>query len=113
MRNPKFAIIPTGSLTLGSAVSGQERKLPLQEATDLALRQNHAVKIAHYGVAAELEKRRSARSNYFPTASNESNALNTTDLRRIQVPPGAFGTIPGGAPIPASTVNLTQGRNAF
>jgi outer membrane protein TolC len=113
MNRLKLAIITTCVLTLGSVVGGQERKLNLQEAMDLALRQNHVVKIAHYGVAAELEKQRSARSNYFPTVSNESNALYITDLQRIQVPPGAFGTITGGTPIPASTVNLTQGRNAF
>src|ERR1700677_2525116 len=113
MSKRKLAIIAACVLTLRAVAGGQERKLTLHEAMDLALRQNHAVKIAHYDVAAELEKQRSARSNYFPTGSNESNALYITDLQRIQVPPGPFGTIPGGPPIPASTVNLTQGRNAF
>ena len=71
------------------------------------------VQIAHYDVAAQLEKQRGARSNYFPTVTNESNALYITNLQRIQVPPGAFGTIPGGALIPSSTVYLTQGEKAL
>jgi outer membrane protein TolC len=109
----KFVTIVICILALGLVAGGQERKLTLSEAMDLALRQNRALKIAHYSVAAELEKQRGARSNYFPAITNESNALYVTDLQRIQVPPGAFGAIPGGAPIPASTVNLTQGRNSF
>ena len=100
-------------LMFGSHASGQERKITLTEAMDLALRQNHALQIAHYDVAAQLEKERSARSNYFPTITNESNALYITNLQRIQVPPGAFGVIPGGALIPSSTVYLTQGEKAL
>ena len=113
MNKCKLTIIATIVLTLGSAAGGQERKLTLQEAIGLALHQNHAVKIAHYGVAAELERQRSARSAYFPTLSNESNVLYVTDVERIEVPPGTFGANPGGTLIPNSTVFLTQGQNAF
>jgi outer membrane protein TolC len=105
-------LVMTGVCILGlvSLAGGQERKLTLQEAMDLALRQNRTVQIAHYDVAAELEKQRGARSDYFPTVTNESNALYVTDLQRIQVPAGTFGTSPS---IPSSNVFLTQGRNAF
>lgn len=104
------AIVGACFLALISLASGQERKLTLQQAMDLALRQNHVVQIAHYDVAAQVEKQRSARSNYFPTLTNESNALYVTNLQRVQVPPGTFGT---GPLIPSSTVYLTQGENAF
>jgi outer membrane protein TolC len=97
-------------LALVSVAGGQERKISLQEAMDLALRQNHGVRVAQYGVEAELEKQRGARSNYFPIITNESNALYVTDLQRVEVPPGTFGTSPS---IPSSNVFLTQGRNAF
>src|SRR5271165_4437700 len=95
-------------LTVAAGASGQERKLTLQEAVDLALQQNRAVKIAHYNVAAELQKQRGARSAYYPTLTNESSALYVTDVERIEVPPSAFGES-----IPSSTVFLTQGKNAF
>jgi outer membrane protein TolC len=96
-----------------STAGAQERKLTLQEAIDLAVRQNRAVKIAQYDVAAELQKQRGAKSDYFPTVHNDSYAIYITDVERIQVPPGAFGTIPGGALIPPSTTYLTQGKNAY
>lgn len=106
----KFVMTGVCILVLMPLAGGQERKLTLQEAMDLALRQNRTVQIAHDGVAAEREKQRGARSGYFPTLTNESNALYVTDLQRIEVPPGTFGTTPS---IPSSTVFLTQGRNAF
>jgi outer membrane protein TolC len=104
----KWATMAACFLTVVSAASSQERKLTLQEAVDLALHQNRALKIAHYGLAAEQQKQRGERSNYYPSITNESNALYVTDLQRIEVPPGAFG-----ASIPSSTVFLTQGRNSF
>jgi outer membrane protein TolC len=93
---------------LVSAGQGQERKLSLQEALDLALRANHGLKAASYQVAAEEQKRRIARSSYFPSITNESTLLHITDLQRVEVPAGAFG--PG---IPSSNVFLTQGTKTF
>src|SRR6266853_1034088 len=90
----KFVMTGVCILVLMPLAGGEDRKITLQQAMDLALRQNRTVQIAHYGVAAELEKQRGARSNYFPTLTNESNALYVTDLQRIQVPPGTFGTTP-------------------
>lgn len=100
-------------LAMVSAANGQERKITLQEAIELALRQNHAVKLAQYDVAAEQQKERGAKSDYFPTLHNDSNALYVNDIERVQVPPGTFGVVPGGPLIPSSRVDLTQGENSF
>lgn len=91
-----------------SAAQGQERRLSLQEAIDLALRANHGLKAATYQVAAEEQKRRIARSSYFPSITNESTLLHITDLQRVEVPAGAFGS-----GIPSSNVFLTQGTKTF
>jgi len=109
----KWAVIAACFLTMVSAVRGQERKITLQEAIDLAVRQNRALKIAQYDVAAEQQKQRGAKSDYFPTLHNDSNAIYITDVERIEVPPGAFGVIPGGPLIPPTTTYLTQGNNAY
>jgi outer membrane protein TolC len=93
---------------LVSAAQGQERRLTLEEAIDLALRANHGLKAATYQVAAEEQKRRIARSSYFPSITNESTLLHITDLQRVEVPAGAFG--PG---IPSSNDFLTQGTRTF
>ncbi len=93
---------------LACTAMGQERRLTLQEAIDLALRANHGLKAATYQVAAEEQKRRIARSSYFPSITNESNVLHITDLQRVEVPAGAFGS-----GIPSSNVFLTQGTKTF
>ena len=109
----KCAVMFLGSLLLVSAAGGQERRLTLQEATDLALRQNHTINTGQYALAAEQQKRRIAQSNYYPTINNESNLLHITDLQRVEVPAGAFGVIPGGASIPPSNLFLTQGTKTL
>jgi outer membrane protein TolC len=106
----KMHLISISALAIASACHAQERKIGLQEAIDLAVRQNHAVKMAHYEVAAQQEKKRNAYSDYFPSITNESNAIHITNLERIEVPPGAFGQVPGGPLIPATTTFLTQGQ---
>lgn len=109
----KCVVLVAGALLLVSTSSAQERKLTLQEAVDLALQQNHAIKTSYYAVAAEQQKRRIAQSNYLPTITNESNLLHITDLQRVEVSGGAFGAVPGGASIPPSNLFLTQGTKTL
>jgi outer membrane protein TolC len=109
----RCAVGLVGLLLLVSGADGQERKLTLQEAIDLALQQNHAVKAANYAVAAQEQKKRMAQSDYFPSITNESNMLHITDLQRVEVPAGALGSIPGGSTIPSSNIFLTQGTETF
>ena len=109
----KCTVLLLGSSLLVSAAGGQERSLSLREAIDLALRQNHAIRTGYYALAAEQQKRRMAKSNYYPTITNESNLLHITDLQRVEVPAGAFGVIPGGASIPPSNLFLTQGTKTL
>ena len=109
----KCTVLLLGSSLLVSAAGGQERSLSLREAIDLALRQNHAIRTGYYALAAEQQKRRMAKSNYYPTITNESNLLHITDLQRVEVPAGAFGVIPGGTSIPPSNLFLTQGTKTL
>jgi outer membrane protein TolC len=91
-----------------SGAAAQERTLTLQDAINIAMRANHSLKAASYQVAAEEQKRRIAKSGYFPSITNESNALHITDVQRVEVPAGAFGSA-----IPATNVFLTQGTETF
>ena len=104
----RWAIVVACALGLVSVAVGQERKLTLQEAIDLATRSNHTLKAAHFAVAAEQEKQRGAKSSYFPAITNDSNFLHITDLQRIETPAGAFGPA-----IPSSNIFLTQGTQTF
>ena len=72
MKKPKRAIVHrTIALAcicgLSAAAFGQERKLTLAEAIDLAARHNHSLKAVTHEVEAEKQKRRITESNYFPT----------------------------------------------
>ena len=113
MKNPRKTIgrwtaVVACACVLVSGAMAQARRLTIQEAIDLALRANHSLRAASYQVSAEEEKRRIAKSNYFPSITNESNLLHITDLQRIEVPAGAFGS-----GIPASNIFLTQGTETF
>lgn len=86
--------------------------LTLTEAVRLALSQNRALKIARLKVVENEQKKAGARSSYFPTLTNQSNALHITDLQDVAIPAGALG-VAAGSLIPASNVNLPQGRNTL
>jgi outer membrane protein TolC len=96
------------ALVLASVAVGQERKLTLQEAIDLATRSNHEVKASTYAVAAERENRRQAKSSYYPSITNDSSLLHITDLQRVEVHANSFGPS-----IPSANLFLTQGTETF
>jgi outer membrane protein len=104
----RWTAVVACACAVASGAMAQERRLTIQEAIDLALHGNHSLRAASYQVSADEEKRRIAKSNYFPSITNESNFLHITDLQRVDIPPGAFGL-----GIPASNVFLTQGTLTF
>jgi len=104
----RWTVVMVCVCAMTSGAMAQQRSLTIHEAIDLALRANHGLRAASYEVAAEEQKRRSARSNYFPSITNESNVLHITDLQRVEVPAGAFGS-----GIPTSNTFLTQGTQTF
>jgi len=93
-------------------LKAENRHLTLNEAVQLALAQNHALKIARLKVIENEQKKAGQRSAYFPTVKNESNILHITELESIAIPAGAFGTA-GGALVPGRTVNLPQGQTTL
>ena len=95
-----------------SCLAGETRRLTLAEAVRLAVEQNRTLKIARLKVKENEYKKDAARSAYFPTITNESDALHISELQAINVPPGAFGTV-SGVPIPAVNTNLQQGKQTL
>ena len=95
-----------------STLAGEPRRLTLAEAVQLAVQQNRGLKISRLKVKENEYKKDAARSDYFPTITNQSNALHITELQALNVPPGAFGTV-SGVPIPAVNTNLQQGKQTL
>jgi len=85
------------------------RHLTLTEAVHLAVSQNRALKIARLKVIEDEQKKVGQRSAYFPTITNQSNALHLTELPFVAIPAGAFGQV-AGTPIPPRSEVLSQGN---
>jgi outer membrane protein len=84
------------------------RRLTLHEAVQMALKQNHAVRIAELKVEEKRHAKDVARSAYFPNVRNETRVFHLTDTQLIQIPAGSLGIV-SGTPIPAQSVTLNQG----
>jgi len=89
------------------------RKITLPEAIDLALRQNTSLKIARAHVRENQQKTVTARADYFPQLSNETNLMELSDRELVTVPAGALGTVPGLGPFPLQNVTFDQGSNTI
>jgi outer membrane protein TolC len=88
------------------------RHITLAEAVQLALKQNHVVRIAELEVEEKQHAKDVARSGYFPGVTNESRILTVTDIQFIQIPAGEFGTV-DGTPVPTQPATINQGGKTF
>jgi outer membrane protein TolC len=85
------------------------RKLTLTEAVRLAIQQNRALKIARLKVVENEHKKAEEHAAYYPSLTNQSNALHITDLQIVEIPAGAFGRV-GATPIPTQGLIIPQGQ---
>jgi outer membrane protein TolC len=87
--------------------------LTLPEAVNMALAQNRVLKIARLKVMEKQQKAAGTRADYFPRLTNESTFLHTTSLENIDIPRGAFGSIPNAGLVPTHDILLDQGNQTF
>jgi outer membrane protein TolC len=88
------------------------RHITLSEAVQLALKQNHLVRIAALKVAEKQDAKEIAKSAYLPSIRNESGIARVTDLQFIEITRGSFGTV-AGTPIPQTSDVISQGGRTF
>ena len=105
-----------GALAASPAFSQQAkispRQLSLDEAVQLALKHNHAVRLATYHVDEAQRVKDAARSSYLPSIRNDTVVGHLTDTQFIAIPQGSLG-IAAGTPIPERTAILNQGGLTF
>jgi outer membrane protein TolC len=99
-------------LCAASALRAEVRRLRLEEAVRLAVEQNRTLKIARFKVQENEHRKEGARSAYFPTITNQSNALHISELQDFTIPSGALGTA-AGVPIPGRSTTLPQGKQTL
>jgi outer membrane protein TolC len=102
-----------GVLTSVGQQAADVKRLTLTEAVRLAVSQNRDLKIARLRVEESRQKKAEARSSYFPAIKNTSTFLRTTSLENLQIPAGAFGSIPNIGLVPYRNVQITQGAQTF
>jgi outer membrane protein TolC len=112
-RRALFLLIATAlscSLTLAGETgsTAPSRRITLREAVQLALKYNHNVRIAQYGVDEKQHAKEAAKSSYFPSIRNDTSFLHVTDTQLIQIKEGSLSA-PGGTPIPPVNNIINQG----
>jgi len=91
------------------AYAGEIRNLTLEEAVQLAISQNHALKIARLKVKEAEQRKAEQRSSYFPVLTDHALADENTGLEHVAIPAGALGTL-NGTLVPYKNINLPQGQ---
>jgi outer membrane protein TolC len=84
------------------------RKLSLREAVELAISQNHSLRIARLKILENEQKKVGEHASYFPSIKDAANADDSTGIDHIVIPAGTFGRVQGQL-VPGSAVNIPQG----
>jgi outer membrane protein TolC len=84
-------------------------RLTLDEAIDLALKQNHSVRLRSLSIEQMQSKKDEARANYLPQIRASGSTLHVTELAGIEIPAGAFGNYPSTGPVPSKSLFIDQG----
>jgi outer membrane protein TolC len=102
------------SLTFAQASAAQQSTsihLTLDQAIDLALKQNRSVRLRSLAVEDMRTKKDEARSNYIPQVKASGSVLHITELAGVQIPTGAFGKFPATGPVPSQSLFIDQGSD--
>jgi outer membrane protein TolC len=83
--------------------------LTLDQAIDLALKQNHSIHLRSLSVDQMRSKKDEARSNYLPQIKASGSVLHVTEFAGIEIPAGAFGNFPSTGPVPSKPLFIDQG----
>ena len=84
-------------------------QLTLEQAINLALKQNHSIHLRSLSVDQMQSKKDEARSNYLPQLKASGGILHVTEFEGVAIPAGAFGSYPSTGPIPSKPLVIDQG----
>jgi outer membrane protein TolC len=89
--------------------SASPMQLTLEQAINLALKQNHSVHLRELSVEQMQSKKDEARSDYLPQLKTSGSVLHVTELAGVEIPAGALGSYSSTGPIPAKSLFVGQG----
>ena len=115
-RPAAWLLLPLAVLgsTFGARAAAQQSPpapthLTLQQAIDLALKQNHSVRLSSLSVEQMRNKKDEARSDYLPQLNTSGSILHITELAGVAIPAGTFGNYSSTGPVPAKSLTIDQG----
>ncbi|MGD0131692.1 MAG: TolC family protein [Bryobacteraceae bacterium] len=82
--------------------------MSLNEAVQLAISQNHSLRIARLKIVESEQKKAGERASYFPQIKDAANADDSTGVDHLVIPAGTLGRVQGQL-VPGSAVNIPQG----
>ena len=83
--------------------------LTLDQAMDIALKQNHSIHLRSLSVDQMRSKKDEVRANYLPQIKASGSVLHVTEFAGIEIPTGAFGNFPSTGPVPSKPLFIDQG----
>ncbi len=89
--------------------SANPMQLTLEQAINLALKQNHSIHLRSLSVEQMQSRKDEARSNYLPQLKASGSVLHVTELEGVEIPAGAFGSYQSTGPVPAKSLVIDQG----
>lgn len=101
-------------LTFAQGSAAQQNasvQLTLDQAIDLALKQNRSLRLRSLAVEDMRSKKDEARSNYMPQMKTSGSVLHVTELAGVQIPAGAFGNFAATGPVPSKSLFIDQGSD--
>jgi outer membrane protein TolC len=106
-----LSLILFGLIVIREAIGQQNTPvhLSLDQAIDLAIKQNYSVHLRSLAVDHMRSKKDEARSNYMPQMKTSGSVLHITDLAGVAIPAGAFGKFTATGPIPSQSLVIDQG----
>lgn len=110
---PLLFVIFFGPVGIADVIGQQNvpMNLTLDQAIDLAVRQNHSVRLRSLAVEDMRSKKDAARAGYMPRISALGGVHHVTELAGIEIPAGAFGNFPSTGPVPARSLFIDQGTD--
>jgi outer membrane protein TolC len=105
---PAVAVAASVALLLAFATpsQAQQKTITLDESLQLAMKKNSTVRIAAQKVREADAKVVQARANYFPLATNQTDAIHTSQTESMTIPRGILGSYPGTGPLPGTDVKI-------
>ncbi len=89
------------------------RRLTVEEAVDLATRQNSFVKLASLKVKEAESRRAAMKANAFPQLETKGAAARLGEQLSITLPAGSLGVLPGIGALPPASYRVGQGLSSF